>query len=105
MCGETRIERGLAALKRRKTYGVGMAYAIEALRALSDDQLIADHDEKAKFTTVGTDYFMDELDRRSRERALEAANRLARRSFWMTVASTVLSLVATAVAVVALVLA
>lgn len=46
-----------------------MAYSIEALRALSDDHLIAEHDEKAKFTNVGTDYYMDELDRRSRDRA------------------------------------
>lgn len=91
--------------------GVVMSYTIAALRAASDEQLIEEHDQHARHTIVGTAYYMDELERRSRERATEAAqqlalasNRLAVRSHRLTVASTILSAIATVAAVLALVL-
>lgn len=79
-----------------------MSYSIEELRSLTDDQLISEHDEQARRTSVGVNYYLEELDRRSRERAVQASDRLARRSFGLAVTSTVLSVVATAVAVLAL---
>ncbi|ARJ05492.1 hypothetical protein GCM10010988_05810 [Cnuibacter physcomitrellae] len=79
------------------------------MRAVSDEQLIAEHDAAATHTIVGTQYYLDELERRSRDRDAQASRQLAiesqalaRRSYWMTVASSVLSLVATAVAIMAL---
>jgi CHASE3 domain sensor protein len=54
-------------------------------------------------TSVGTAYYVDELERRSRERATEAANRLSRAAFWLGVVNAVLALAAAVVAVAALV--
>lgn len=79
-----------------------MSYSIAKLRALTDEELIAQHDRQAQNTSVGVNYYLDELDRRSRERAVQASDRLARRSFMLGVASTVLSVAATVAAVVAL---
>jgi uncharacterized membrane protein len=88
-----------------------MVRKITELRATPDEVLIAEHDQAAVHTYVGTDYYVEELDRRSRDRATEAAlglaeasHRLATRTFWLAVASAVLSLVAVVVAVLALVL-
>ncbi|WP_454112818.1 hypothetical protein [Microbacterium maritypicum] len=79
-----------------------MSYSIEKLRSLSDEELIAQHDHQATMTSVGVNYYLDELDRRSRERAVQASDRLARRSFMVGIASTVLSVIATVAAVLAL---
>ncbi|MGA6128822.1 MULTISPECIES: hypothetical protein [unclassified Microbacterium] len=86
-----------------------MVRTIDQLRAASDEELIAEHDRHAKHTSVGTGYYMEELDRRSRERSTEAANRLAaeshrlaKQSQRLAVASTVLSAIATMAAILAL---
>lgn len=79
-----------------------MVRSIKTLRETPDEQLIAEHDQLAQNTVVGTQYFMDELNRRVQQRALEAADGLARRAFWLTVANTVLAVVAAVAAVVAL---
>jgi len=88
-----------------------MIRKIAELRATPDAVLIAEHDEAAVHTFVGTGYYVEELDRRSRDRATEAAlklaeasHRLAARTFWLAVGSAVLSLVAVVVSVLALVL-
>jgi hypothetical protein len=49
-----------------------MVRSIRALRDNSDDELIAEHGEHAKSTVVGTQYYVDELNRRVQQRALEA---------------------------------
>jgi hypothetical protein len=67
-----------------------------------DEVLIAEHDTRAVNTSVGTDYYMDELERRSRERAAAASHELAVRAFWLSIATTVLSVVAVVVSVIAL---
>jgi hypothetical protein len=77
-----------------------MGYSIERLRAMSEDQLVAEHDHAATSTTVGVNYYLDELDRRSRERSTVAANRLARNSFWLSVISTAIAIAALIVAIV-----
>jgi len=50
------------------TAAPGSAKTIEELRALSDDDLITEHDELAGNTVVGTDYYLNELVRRETER-------------------------------------
>jgi CHASE3 domain sensor protein len=79
-----------------------MVRTIAELRQTSDEDLIVEHDRLAGVTSVGTAYYMDELERRSRDRATQAAQALAQRAFWMTVASTVLALVAVVTSVLAL---
>lgn len=79
-----------------------MVRTIQELRATPDETLIAEHDRRAKNTSVGTDYYVQELERRSRDRAAEASNRLAVQSYRMAFASTVLAAVATIAAIVAL---
>lgn len=54
-----------------------MAPKWEALRRLTDDELIAAHDEIAKNTVVGLNYYRDEITRRAFERASAAAHELA----------------------------
>lgn len=72
-----------------------MVYSIKELRELDDEQLIREHDDKAKNTSVGTQYYMDELDRRSRGRNEKAMLKL-------TVVSTVTSIVAIIIGVIAI---
>jgi hypothetical protein len=79
-----------------------VARRLHDLRALDDAALIAEHDQLAEHTLVGTDYYMSELDRRSRERATTAAQELARRAYWLTVTNTILASVAVIAAIVAL---
>jgi hypothetical protein len=79
-----------------------MVRSIKALRETPDEQLIAEHDQHAQHTAVGTQYFVDELNRRVQQRALEATDRLARRAYQLTVVNTVLAVVAAAAALLAL---
>ncbi|WP_431826371.1 hypothetical protein [Microbacterium algeriense] len=79
-----------------------MVRTIKELRAMPDDELIAEHDAHARHTSVGTSYYMEELDRRSRDRSTEVANRLARISIWLFGGSILLSAIAAAAAVLAL---
>lgn len=72
-----------------------MVYTIEQLRQLSDEQLIQEHDEKAKNTVVGINYYIDELDRRSRDRSEKAM-------FKLTIVSTVTSILAIILSIIAI---
>jgi hypothetical protein len=45
-----------------------MSKSIADLRALSDQDLIREHDETAKSTVVGTSYYVEELARRESKR-------------------------------------
>jgi hypothetical protein len=71
-----------------------MVYSIKQIRELSDEKLIAEHDKKAKNTFVGTKYYMEELDRRSRDRNDKAM-------FKLTVISAITSILAVVVSVIA----
>lgn len=79
-----------------------MVRPIKALRETSDDELIAEHDKIATHTVVGTAYYVDELERRERRRAIEASDRLARRAYRLAWSNTLLALVAALAAIVAL---
>jgi hypothetical protein len=75
-----------------------MSMTIEQLRKATDDELIERHDEMTVHTSVGVSFYLDELKRRETQRAMESSNRLARASFYLTIANTVLALVAVVVA-------
>jgi hypothetical protein len=77
-----------------------VSYSIADLRAMSDEQLIGEHDEVARTTSMGTAYFVDELERRSRERSTAASNRLARASFILSIVSTLIAVVAIVVSLI-----
>ena len=49
-----------------------MSESFSELRALTDEQLIEKHDQRAKTTTVGTQHYLDELNRRHQDRQTEA---------------------------------
>jgi len=49
-----------------------MSKSIADLRALSDEDLIHEHDETARSTVVGTNYYLDELARRESKRSADA---------------------------------
>lgn len=83
-----------------------MIRTIEELRSVSDEELIKEHDKKAKNTSVGTQYYIEELDRRSRDRSLKASNdlpiktqQLARRTYWQSWISVGAALIALALSV------
>ena len=83
-------------------YGVAMGLTIAQLHALTDEQVVQQHDETAVHMSPGTDYWMMELERRSRERATEAGENYARLSFRLSVVTVVASALALVVAIVAL---
>ena len=88
-----------------------MSESFAELKAMSDDQLIAEHDRRAKNTSVGTQHYEDELNRRAQEREAqamrelaEASHKLSVRTFWLSVMTVVTSLSAVVVAVVTLII-
>jgi hypothetical protein len=75
---------------------------ISDLRKASDDDLIREHDKLARHTHVGTAYYLDELDRRERNRAMKVTEDLARGAYRLTWSNTVLAAVAAVAAIIAL---
>jgi hypothetical protein len=75
---------------------------ITQLRTTSDEELIRLHDAESVHTTVGTQYFLDELNRRAAVQAAEATDRLAARTLVLTYVGVSLSVIATIAAVLAL---
>ncbi|WP_282006871.1 hypothetical protein [Propioniciclava sinopodophylli] len=81
---------------------MGRARSIAELRRATDDELIREHDADAVHTVVGTDYYMQELFRRSSERASERAQQLSERIYQLSIVTTVVSVLALIVAVAAI---
>ena len=86
-----------------------MSHTIEELNKLSDEDLIKEHDRKAQNTQVGTQYYVDELFRRSQYRSEELSRnlaiksqRLATRTYIQSWISAGASLIAVAISIVAL---
>ncbi len=76
------------------------AKSIKDLKNLSDNDLIAIHDELAKNTVVGTSYYLEELRNRSAQRSQDEMEKLTNRIYGLTVVITMatfvqLSIVAT----------
>lgn len=93
------MQQGQIAPRR---YLTNMVRTIKQLRETPDDVLISEHDKEAVNTFVGTGYYIDELERRDRRRAIEASDRLARGAFWLAIANTLLAFIAAVTAVIAL---
>lgn len=80
--------------------GERMSHTWQELRSLSDEELVAVHDEKAATTGVGIQYYLDELRYRSQTRIVEKQSRIAARVekftryiLWLTVAITMAILI------------
>jgi hypothetical protein len=67
--------------------------------AMSDDDLIATHDQVAQHTAVGLSFYRDELNRRAHERATEAALEEARAARKLAVVNMWVAIVAVVVTV------
>lgn len=87
-----------------------MSKKIHDLYAMSDDEVIAAHDKVAEHTVVGTSYWMEELERRSRVRFEATAEKLstqslalARKTVGLTYATVALALISVIIAVVSLI--
>jgi len=79
-----------------------MSFLIKDLRKTSDEELIRLHDALAEHTSVGVDYYLEELRRRDQRRAGESSERLARAAVRLTIVSTVAAILALCVSVLAL---
>lgn len=79
-----------------------MTKTLQQMSEATDDQLIQWQDEVATGRSVAHDYYLGELRARQFARAIAAADNLARRAYWLTIASVLLAFVAVVVAVVAL---
>ena len=66
----------------------GNALSLHDLQKLTDDEVVKRHDEQAKTTVVGTQYFLDELNRRYQERQTTTMLRLTKCITFMTLAVT-----------------
>jgi hypothetical protein len=80
-----------------------MGLKIAELNALTDEEVIAAYDQHAKHFAPATGFWMEELERRSRERSTLATNRLSRNSYVLAIVSTVIAVLALAVSVVTLI--
>ena len=58
------------------------------LRAIPDEELIRAYGEAARLTTVGLDWYREELNRRLYERDAEAMRDLTQRTVRLTVVTT-----------------
>lgn len=87
-----------------------MVTTVANLRAMSDEEVIREHDAQGNNKGVSSSFYLDELRRREAERAEAASyalaaesHNLARRAYWLAVASFVVAGVAAAAAVAAII--
>ena len=71
---------------------MGMAHSMEELKKLSDAELIRRHDEEARHTVVGTQYYVDEVRYREQARLTGVMLRLTVAIFVLTGIVTVATL-------------
>lgn len=71
-----------------------MSYKLHDLQSMPFEELEKQHDEAAQHTTMGVNYFLDELHRRDQIAAIKASGRLARMAFIVSMVSTVAAVVA-----------
>lgn len=77
-----------------------MSYTYEQLRQIEDDELIRQHDEKARHTAVGISYYLEELARRDAQRV---SNSMLKCTKWITPMTTVMPLATLANVVIAII--
>ena len=66
-----------------------MAQTLAELRALSDDDLVREHDRLAKGTQVGTNHYLQELARREQHRQTEKMLRFTK---WVGIKTVVITI-------------
>ena len=74
-----------------------MSQSIEALRKLSDDEVIALHDSVAQHTQVGVQFYLDEVNRREQNKQTDLMVKYTKQMLGLTVfvaALTVVNVVA-----------
>ncbi|MDE2716949.1 MAG: hypothetical protein OXI33_08030 [Chloroflexota bacterium] len=76
-----------------------MSETVEQLRALTDEELVRRHDRHAQSTVVGTQHYLDELNRRYQERQTASMLRFTKWITFMTVVITIATLVNVVLAV------
>lgn len=70
------------------------------LEAMTDADIYDRYEKAAENVLVGNGFWLDELDRRAQRRSAEAAERLTRWSFVLTVIATGAAIIATIAAVI-----
>lgn len=68
-------------------------YTWTELTSLSDEQLIAAHNQTIHATVVGTEYYLEEIRHRRQARVAAGVEKLTHRILWLTVCVTVLTLI------------
>lgn len=79
-----------------------MGYSLDELRSWSDEEVVRRHDQIAATTSPGTSFYLNELDRRALMAAARSSDALARKSYNLTIASTLLAVAAVILSVIAL---
>jgi len=79
-----------------------MSMTLAGLHSATDTDLESQHDELARFTSVGVDYYLGEIRRREQAAVMRSNERLAKASLKLGAANTLLAAVAAVAAVVAL---
>ena len=65
-----------------------MSETVEQLRALTDEELVRRHDHHAQRTVVGTQHYLDELNRRYQERQTASMLRFTK---WITIMTIIIT--------------
>lgn len=76
-----------------------MIRSIGELRETPDEDLIREHDHRARNASVGTGYYVDELHRRETLRAMQSSHKLAMVGIWLSVINAIVAGVAVVIAV------
>jgi hypothetical protein len=71
-----------------------MSHKLRDLQALTDDELIDLHDEVAKHTSVGVNYYLDEIRRREMAAAMRSSHRVAAAAVMLSAVGTIAAVVA-----------
>lgn len=82
---------------------MSIAPRIAALAAMTDDELIAAHDQHARQTEIGQGFYRDELNRRAQDRTTAAALAEAKAARTLAIWNMVVAVAAVAIAVAAIV--
>jgi CHASE3 domain sensor protein len=78
-----------------------MSHRISDLKAMSDEELVLQHDKTSSNTVMGVQYFLDELRGRENERIAQKMATIADRMWWLSVVVSVATIVGTVFAVLA----
>ena len=79
-----------------------MSQTIEALRKLTDEEVIDLHDRAAFHTVVGVQFYLDEINRRQQNKQTDLMVEFTEKIFWLTVVITVLTVVNVVVVIIPL---